>query len=84
MHSIHTNQYVTITELKTETNTIVSKAKLGAIAVLSHNKPKLYLLSPEEYEAYNRLKEDEVIYQRMQRMQAGHKKVINPDQLEGE
>jgi len=46
---MYAEQSVSITDLKTNPNSVFSDAGKGAIAVLSHNKPKGYILSEHQF-----------------------------------
>ena len=47
---ILTDQTVSVSNLKSDPNGVFRDAENGAIAVLSHNKPKGYFVSPKDYE----------------------------------
>ena len=46
---VYAEQSVSITELKNNPNAVFAEAGNGAIAVLSHNKPKGYILSEKQF-----------------------------------
>lgn len=51
MMNYHTNQSVSISELKKNPTAIIKQAQGQAITILSHNKPTAYLVSVAEYES---------------------------------
>ena len=51
MEQVLASRSVSITELKRSPSAVLEKAGAQPVAVLNHNRPAAYLLSPEVYEA---------------------------------
>ncbi|MFZ3018343.1 MAG: type II toxin-antitoxin system prevent-host-death family antitoxin [Gallionella sp.] len=59
MEQVLATRSVSITELKRSPSAVLEQAGAEPVAVLNHNRPAAYLLSPEVYEAMlNRLNAD--------------------------
>jgi len=46
---VYADQSVSVSDLKANPNSVFTEASKGAVAVLSHNKPKAYILSEKQY-----------------------------------
>ncbi|MDO8786754.1 MAG: type II toxin-antitoxin system prevent-host-death family antitoxin [Sulfuritalea sp.] len=51
MEQVLANRSVSITELKRSPSTVLEQAGMEPVAVLNHNRPAAYLLSPAVYES---------------------------------
>lgn len=58
MEIIHADMTVSVTELKRNFASVLSRAEGQPVAVLNHNKPEAYLLSARHYEELLRRLED--------------------------
>jgi antitoxin StbD len=51
MEQVLASRSVSITELKRSPSAVIEQAGVEPVAVLNHNRPAAYLLSPEVYES---------------------------------
>jgi len=51
MQTLHVSRFTNIVELKKSPSKIINQLKNEPVAVLSHNTPKAYLLSPKLFES---------------------------------
>lgn len=58
MHQVFADFSVSISELKKNPSALLSQTNGSPIAVLNHNKPAAYLVSPETYEAFMDMMDD--------------------------
>jgi antitoxin StbD len=73
MEQVLASRSVSITELKRSPSAVLEQAGLEPVAVLNHNRPAAYLLSPQVYEAMlERLNADLVSPSEGARRRSGH------------
>ncbi|NLY64632.1 MAG: type II toxin-antitoxin system prevent-host-death family antitoxin [Alcaligenaceae bacterium] len=81
MEAILSRLSVSVSELKRSPASVIKQAEGQAVAVLSHNKPAAYLVSPLWYERMLELMEDMEDAKLVQKLQNEPSVAVNIDDL---
>ena len=79
MHKILASHVTTVSDLKKSPKVAIQAVAKHPVAILSHNHPAAYLLSPEMFEAFLKLKETAMLASRMEKAENGQVHEVNLD-----
>lgn len=81
MEAILSHLSVSVSELKRSPASVIKQSEGQAVAVLSHNKPAAYLVSPQWFERMIELMEDLEDAKLIKKLQSEESVAVNLDEL---